>query len=235
MNRSGFFAAGIGLAAGIFAVAASAQTNMTPWDGDTAKRFTFSAPTGWPVDRLSQPTAGVTEYEAGAADAACKFYVIDRPEQANQPPDGWLRANSAALSAQRWTEVLQPFPAFRGGVSVDSSSIDTNTFWPQQRAQLTTSSAKITAAVSTRPGLEIYTFCQSYDSKDRSGIFDAIIKSIATPRDSELKAAAEAGAAARAAREAAGAQPKAAEQPAAQPEEQKKKRRSGRSMPGDRD
>jgi hypothetical protein len=188
----------------MIATAAMAQTTpLRLWNSDAQSRFTFSAPPEWPVDKLSQPNASVTEYEAGFADAACKFYVIERPNQASQAPDVWLRANNSVISTEKWNEVLLPFPAFRNGAVVENPTFDNSAFWPRQKAMVTTPDAKINAAIATRPGLEVWTFCQSYDGKDRNALFDQIIGSVATPKDAELKAAAEAGEAARASRQAA--------------------------------
>jgi hypothetical protein len=216
----------------ILAAGAGAQTGATkPWNGDSTNRLTFNVPASWPVDKSSNSSAEVTQYIAGVADAECNFYVVDRPATANDNPEAWLRTNKNALTAEKWGEILKPFHIFKKGATVDSASMDSEHFWPRQKAVVSTPDGKVISAITTRPGLEIFTFCLSFDGKDRAPLFDAVINSVATPKDASLQAAVEAGAAARAAKQAenqatAQANAKAAEA-AAKPKEAEKKRNKG--------
>ncbi len=175
-----------------FAVPALAQA-MGQWV-DPANTFSFSRPSTWPVDRMGDSSDAVTHYAAGLADAECNFYSIVRAATAESSPQAVKAAFSAPLTAEQWAQVTSSIRTFRAGATVQSSSVDTSHFWPIQRAALVTGGDTVQGAIIGRPGREIWVFCQSYDSRDRTSVFEQIISSVATPRDAEWQAAAEAAA-----------------------------------------
>ncbi|MGE3142055.1 MAG: hypothetical protein AB7L65_01930 [Hyphomonadaceae bacterium] len=168
---------------------------MAAWSAPDGA-FSVQRPAGWPVDRMSDSSAQVTHYAAGLADAECSFFVIARPESAATPPGHMQQMLTQPMTADQWSQVASSMPnVFHGPVTVQASSVDTSNFWPVQRATLMAGTTAVQSGITSRPGKEVWSFCQSFDSRDRSATFGSIIGSIATPQDAALQAAAEAAAA----------------------------------------
>lgn len=171
---------------------AFAQT-MAAWS-DPANTFSIRRPAAWPVDRMSGSSEAVNVYAAGLADAECTLYSIDRPNTAGRSVQSIVSGFSQAMTVEQWTQVAGSIRTFRAGAEVQTPSVDTSGFWPVQRATIVTDGTPVASAIHARPGREIWVFCQSYDSRDRTSIFNEIIASVATPRDAELQASAAAAA-----------------------------------------
>jgi hypothetical protein len=104
---------------------------------------------------------------------------------------------------------------------VNVAAVDGSGAWPVQTADFTTDDGKPGfARLHARPGLEVWMFCNSFDNRDRSAIFNQILASFAGTNDAALQAEADAAAAA----QQAGAQEAAAAAAAAAQKGQKKKR-----------
>lgn len=155
--------------------------------------FSLSRPANWPVDRMSDSSPTIAHYAAGLADAECSIYAIQRPTTATAAPGTVQRSFSTPFTAAQWTQVATGIRSL-GNASAETMSVNTEGFWPIQRARLVTADGPVEAGIQARPGLELWTFCQSFDSRDRTATFESLIRSIATPRDAELQAAAVAAA-----------------------------------------
>lgn len=185
--------AAVALGAAALTGAAYAQT-MAAWTAPD-QSISLSRPSNWPVDRMSDSSPAITRYAAGLADAECQIFVIQRPNTAAAAPGDVRASFTTPFTAAQWTQVATGIRSI-GNANAETMSVDTENFWPIQRARLITADGPIEAGIQARPGLEIWTFCQSFDSRDRTAIFNSLIRSIATPRDAELQAAAVAAAAA---------------------------------------
>lgn len=210
---------GVGLVAGGVAAA-------RPWN-DPNGRVNFDAPAGWIMEvRRASPQTIVL---AGSADNEC--YVLATPNSvtANATPDA-VRRTADPLAPDAWTtaanSVTPMFPSH--SAQLTSQSVDTSGFWPMQRAQFSGAERPVTAALQSRPGVDLMAFCWSY-AGDATATFDALFRSISHPNDATWQAAAEqqvvdrearAAANAAAAAQAEGEQPQA-EQPA-QPERRRR-------------
>ncbi len=184
MKRVAAFAA----AALMLGGAAFAQTMGT--FTDPANTFSFQRPSNWPVDRMSDSSEAVGHYAAGLADAECNFYSIARPSTAERSVASVKAAFSQPMTAEQWAQVTSSIRTFREGGQMQTQSVDTSRFFPVQRATILAGSDTVQSAIHARPGREIWVFCQSYDSRDRTEIFNNIINSVTTPRDAELEASA---------------------------------------------
>jgi len=182
------------LAVGAAALTGAAYAQaMAAWTAPD-QSFSLSRPANWPVDRMSDSSPTIARYAAGLADAECSIYAIQRPNTATVSPGQVQSSFTTPFTAAQWTQVATGIRSI-GNASAETMSVDTENFWPIQRARLVTADGPVEAGIQARPGLEIWTFCQSFDSRDRTAIFNSVIRSIATPRDAELQAAAVAAAA----------------------------------------
>ncbi len=192
--RALFVAAAAAVGLGALAGPATAETWTHP-----AGVYSFDKPAGWPVDTPRQVTPNLTNNVAGTANNECNFYVIQRPEWAAASPEAIRRASKTPYTAEQWTSVSNGFHLFDNQAQVQSNSVDETGFWPIQRAQVQSPSGLVHAGVQMRPGLELLAFCLSYDGRDQPALYEGVIRSLATPRDGEWRAAIEAAEAARAA------------------------------------
>ncbi len=182
------------LAVGAAALTGAAYAQaMASWTAPD-QSITLSRPANWPVDRMSDSSPAITRYAAGLADAECQIFVIQRPNTATASPGNVRTSFTTPFTAAQWTQVATGIRSI-GNASAETMSVDTENFWPIQRARLLTADGPVEAGIQARPGVEFWTFCQSFDSRDRTAIFNGLIRSIATPRDAELQAAAVAAAA----------------------------------------
>lgn len=179
---------------------ALAQT-MAAWS-DPANTFSMRRPANWPVDRIGGSSDGAyVIYAAGLADAECQFHTIARANTATRSPQSIVEDFTIQRTREQWFSMVQSIRLFSDGADVQDQSlrVDTSGFWPVQRATIVTGGAPVLSAIHARPGREVWVFCQSFDGRDRSAIFNEIIGSVATPQDAALQAAAQAAAAAPAA------------------------------------
>lgn len=195
----------LAMAAACVAPVASAQAART-WT-DPSGALQAQLPRGYPVQADSGSTAQVLVYVAGAADYECMIYGISRPATAATPPGDVHHSIAQPYTAVQWTQLIGSMRYFKPGSTITSSSVDTTAFWPVQRAVVNSGGDTIQAGVTVRPGRDIYTFCQSFDGRDRSAEFGQIIRNVGTPQDAALQSAIQPAAAAPAAAPAPAAPP----------------------------
>lgn len=176
--------------AGVMLCGAALAQSMAGWTAPDSQ-FSFQRPAGWPVDRISDSSPAVSHYAAGLAAAECNFYGVARADSAALSPANVRNTINAPFTAAQWAQVATSIRSVRGAAPQDLS-VDASGPWPIQRAVFQRPDGPVYAAVTARPGLEIWAFCQSFDGRERAEIFTAIIRSIATPRDAEWAAAAPA-------------------------------------------
>jgi hypothetical protein len=211
------------LAAGV----ASGQAAWRSWS-DPAGRLTFEYPPNWPVDVVPAGNADSTAVISGLANEECQFFALARAEWAQHTADVMKRATATTpIGTEAWQTTALSIRLFRNQAVVQNETIDTTTgFWPIQRATIQSGEHSVASAYQRRPGLEIWTFCLTYNNADRTDVFNRVIASVGTPRDAEWRTQAEAAEAQRAA--AAAQQAQQQEQAQQQQEEQKQKGRRRR-------
>jgi hypothetical protein len=220
-------------AAGAVAYAQGAAKTYT----DAQNRFSFQYPGSLPVDVVDRPNQPLNIL-VGAADYECQMFVVPRPESASSAPDAVVRAYSNALSTDVWKRSADGFALYGRQGTVDSATVDASNFWPVQKAALKTEAGKpVTAAMHSRPGLEVWQFCTSFDTGDHTAAFNQMISTFAGANDAALKAQAEANLASRSAAqqkaEADAAAAAAAGAAAESAKAQKKRPSSGRGRKQD--
>jgi hypothetical protein len=172
--------AGLSLAAATGAAAAHTWT-------DPAGRVVFDAPDGWSI--MDQRQANITYVIAGTANNECHVLAIPREQSAAMSVDQIRNAgaNDANYTDEAWVRIGAGMNSiFSAPPTIVSKSEDTSGFWPVQRADLQ-GERLVHAALQLRPGLELYTYCQTYEGADPTGAYDALIRSVHTPNDEALQ------------------------------------------------
>jgi hypothetical protein len=190
----------LAFAAAAAAIALLSVADARPW-ADPAGRLTIDVPQGWAIN---QPAHGPGEFSyviAGNANNECQFLAIANPGTASASPGAIRRmgADAARFGTDVWARGLGQFnDIFRNGVTptIASTSVDTSSFWPIQRAEATAGTRPIHGALQMRPGIEIFAACLTYDGAEPTALYDQVIRSVAHPNDATWRAAAEAEAAA---------------------------------------
>jgi hypothetical protein len=229
MRASALVAAALVFAAG----SAAAET----WT-DPAGRLSFDKPSGWSVSQENMPN--VTYVVAGTADNECHIIAIPRDQLASAAARDIQRAGAddAQFGPDTWAQRANAIPSIfpNNSANVLSRSSETDRVWPIQRAEIQAPERLVHAAVQVRPGVELLTFCQTYEGDDPTATYDSVIRSVGHPNDATWQAQAEQQ---RAEREAAAAQAPPAEEAAEQEEQQQRQRRrtgrgitAGESNPG---
>jgi hypothetical protein len=178
----------------ILAAAALAMTTMSaaaaPWT-DSAGRVTFDAPTGWMV--APQQTQGFTYAVALGNTSECHVFASPRAETASATPDRVREAARTQLEPAAWTGIASMLPnLFPGTPIVTNQTVDTTSFWPVQSATLTNDDGHpVYGTIQFRPGVELWTFCQTFQGADETAAFDTLSHSVGTPADAALQAEAE--------------------------------------------
>ena len=222
-------AAGVVIAA-LFAAAALAQPALKTYT-DSQNRFTFQYPASLPVDVVARPNQPVNVL-VGAAAYECQMFVVDRPEFVGKPPGDVARAYATAFAPDIWKRSADGFALYKRAGAVQSNTVDTSSFWPVQRASLTTDANKpAVAAMQARPGVEVWQFCTGFDNADHTAVFNQIIASFAGPNDAAQAAEGAAAEAAHAAAQAAADTAHAEAQAAEDARAAKAKKRRGKSEP----
>lgn len=178
----------------ILAAVALATTTMSasasPWT-DPAGRLVFDAPSGWMV--APQTSEGFTYTVALGNTSECHVFASPRAETATATPDRVRVAGQTQLDASAWTSIASLLPTiFQGDVQVVSQDVDARPFWPVQTARLRTADGRsVHGAIQFRPGLELWSFCQTFAGADEVSAFDLVAHSLGTPNDVTLQAEAE--------------------------------------------
>lgn len=178
----------------ILAAVALATTTMAasaaPWS-DPAGRLVFDAPSGWIV--APQTGEGFTYTVALGNTSECHVFASPRTETASATPDRVRVAGQTRLEPTAWTSIASMLPnIFQGDVQVLSQDVDTRPFWPVQTATLRTANGRnVHGSIQFRPGLELWSFCQTFSGNDEISAFDTVSHSLATPNDSALEVEAE--------------------------------------------
>jgi hypothetical protein len=182
----------------LFAIAALAGLTLAAATGvaaartfnDPAGRVTFDYPDGWSV--MDQGVANMTYVIAGTANNECHVLAIPREQSAALSVDQIRNAsgNDANYTPEAWARIAGGIGGvFRAAPTVVSHSEETNQFWPLQRAELQ-GERLVHGAIQLRPGMEIHTYCQTYEGADDTIAYDALIRSVKTPNDAALEAQA---------------------------------------------
>jgi hypothetical protein len=171
----------------LFSLATAAAA--APWTDPTAS-ITLEAPAGWSV--TAYPTDGLTYAVAASASSACHIVRAPRAETAERTAYHIRVAAEAPITPASWDRVVRTFPdLFPGAVTLQSPTVETEQFWPIQRATFTVAGApQVYAAIQFRPGLELWAVCRTSIGASDTAAFDALFRSIGTPEDPALEAQA---------------------------------------------
>jgi hypothetical protein len=186
------------LAAAALGGVAFAQAAPTLPTSAPGNAFTFQRPAKWPgLDLMSKPGDPLTVYVSGTANEECYFDIVPRPESAEASPMAVVKAWTEPLGPEKWIAATKGQYLLRGGdITVESSGVDTSKPFPVQTAILKGAMNRVVAAITARPGFEIWSMCTSYDGQDHTDKFRAAADSVSTPKDAEWEAAIAAAAAA---------------------------------------
>jgi len=174
-------------------------------------RITFDAPSGWVMEvRASDPQTVVI---AGNANNECYVLAVPNAGTANATPGAARRM--ATPTPEQWTSVanaMRPmFPSQNATVTGQSS--DSTGFWPIQRAEFSGAERPVMGALQGRPGVDLMAFCWTYGGPDATATYESFFRSLGTPNDAALQAAAAAEPVPQAQAAAAPEQQPAEEQP----------------------
>lgn len=159
---------------------------------DPAGRVVFDAPDSWSVMDQHHPT--MTYVIVGTANDECHVAAIPRAESQTISPSAIRRGtlNDTNYTDEAWSRVAGGFSAvFNAPPQVVSRTTETDQFWPIRRADLQ-GQRLVHGSLQVRPGVEIQTYCQTYEGADATAAYDAVIRSVRTPNDAALQAQAEA-------------------------------------------
>ena len=179
------------LGAAIAALALVSAASAETWT-DPAGRVIVDAPRGWSV--LDQRTPNLTYVIIGTANDECHILAIPRAESAAMSPAAIKRAtaNDANYTPEAWGRVSAGMTSvFSAPPTIVSRSQDNSQFWPIQRAELQ-GERLVHGAIQLRPGIELQTYCQSYEGTTPTETFETVIHSVRTANDAALQQQAEA-------------------------------------------
>lgn len=228
------------LAAAAAALLAGTANAQQAWN-DPGRRLTFTAPTGWSImqERGQNPSDTFTHVIAGTAANECQFVVFTNPSTASANPDVVRRqsAEASRFTNEVWTRTLNSitgvFP--NNSAQVLSTSVETDGAWPIQRAEVQSPERLVHASLQLRPGFDLITLCMTFEGRDRTDLYDQVIRSVGHPNDAQFSSAADQAAAARAAeteaqrqQQEAAAAAEAQRQQQEQQQQQQRRNRSGR-------
>jgi hypothetical protein len=205
----------------LVAAALAAPAVAAPWT-DPSGAFTISNPANWKIERMSEASSQVIQYFGGTGSHECWFNHIPRPDSADKSVAAVKKAFGAPIGDAMWAQAFGALSKTEPPTVVEAK-VEDNAGWPVQTATLSTKEGTVLAAIHGRPGFEVRSYCQSFDKKDRSAEFSAILKGLSSPKDAEW-ATAEANATAEAAKQAAAQQEAAAAAEAANAKGKKKKK-----------
>jgi hypothetical protein len=158
---------------------------------DPAGRLVFDAPSDWVMD--VQPVTGAqTIVLAGNANNECYVLATPNVATANVSPDR-VRRSTDEIAASAWEQAANAItPMFpQRNAHLDSQSIDTSGFWPLRRAEFSGAERHVTAALTTRPGVELMALCWTYGGPDSTARYEAMFRSMRHPNDAAWQGQAE--------------------------------------------
>jgi hypothetical protein len=177
----------------IVGLAAATAANAAPWT-DPSGTISLDAPAGWTVEPV--PTDGLTHIVAASAASECHVIGVPRASTVDTPAYRMWSAAQEALPRDTWMQVASFFPDMFGAhASVQNASVDTDRYWPVQRAAFgVPGGTNVKGAIQFRPGLEIWGLCRARAGQaEESAAFEALFRSIGTPNDATLQAQSEEG------------------------------------------
>lgn len=173
--------------------AASGGAHARVWS-DPGGRVSFDAPSSWSVMDQHQPA--MTYVIVGNADVECHVLAIPRPETATVSARAVYNAGGAdaTYTDEAWARTANGITTvFQGNSArvVSRASEKDGRFWPIQRAEIQAAARIVHGAIQLRPGLELQTYCQTYEGAEPLADYEALIRSVATPNDAALQAQVE--------------------------------------------
>jgi hypothetical protein len=188
-----------------YAVAAIAALGLAALTGtaiarvwtDPDARVVFDAPASWPVTKERVPD--FTYAVVGSAANECHIVAMPRPETATRTVTEVNHTAATPLAPETWVNVANAMPLFHDQAVLVSQSVETDRFWPIQRAEIQSPDGLFHSAIQLRPGVELWTHCKTYSGNDSAALYDNVIRSVGTPTDAALQAQGEQEAAAAAA------------------------------------
>ena len=147
--------------------------------------FSFAKPTTWTdIDTASEVGAPVLELVARDDTAECWFTRVPRPSTAALTPAQLIKIRSAPLTNDIWSKVGARAHQALDGDALGVTAVERVGYWPVQTARFKTNHRDVLAALHSRPGLDIWAFCDSRDGKDHDALLRAVALSVTTPKDS---------------------------------------------------
>ncbi len=205
MSRRLMAAAFVAISAIALATAHAQQASLKTYT-DPQNRFTLQHPASWPVDPLPGSTDVNQGVVIGIADAECKVIAARSDQSAGKAAAAVRAAYLTPIGAVAWKVKADAYAVWDRRGTVSTAAVDGSGPWPVQTADFTTDDGKPGyARLQARPGVEVWMFCNSFDNRDRTAIFNQIFSSFAGANDAALQAEAEAAAAQASAQEAAAA------------------------------
>lgn len=180
-------------AAALAALTMTASANTLTWT-DQAMRLVFTAPQTWSIDQR----VGLGEHDTQTfvviqgEGHLCQFNSDANWDTFPSSPGAIYRQTRDGFSNDAWVEELNKFPEIfpNNSAQVTSTSLDSTTFWPIQRAEARTERGMVMAAFQQRPGVDLVTVCVVSDDAQRA-TYEQVIDSVAHPSDSILQSAVE--------------------------------------------
>lgn len=160
---------------------------------DPNGRVIFDAPNNWSVS--NERVDGFTHIIVGVAAQECQVLVFPSENLRDVSPRNARRtgANNDQFTAQFWTTSANAVgPIFpNNSAQVQSTSRDDTGFWPIQRAEIRNADRLVHASLTLRPGLEIYSYCMTYEGADAVAPYETLSRSIRHSNDAAWQAEAE--------------------------------------------
>lgn len=169
----------------------AASAHAAPWT-DPSNTISLDAPAGWVVE--PQAADGLTYIVAASNASECHIVGVPRASTADTTPYRVRSASQQPLDAALWTQIAGMFPdLFAGQASVQSNTVETDRFWPIQRADYAVAGGTpVRGAIQFRPGIELWSLCRARNGQPEESVaINALFHSIGTPNDAQLQAVAE--------------------------------------------
>jgi hypothetical protein len=169
----------------------AATAHAAPWT-DPSNTISLDAPAGWVVE--PQAAEGLTYIVAASNASECHVVGVPRPSTAETTPYRMRTAAQQPLQQELWTQIAGMFPSlFPGQTTVQSNTVDTEPFWPIQRADFAVAGgAPVHGAIQFRPGVEVWALCRARNGQPEEAVaINNLFRSIGTPHDATLRERAE--------------------------------------------
>lgn len=172
--------------------ATMATANAAPWT-DPSNTISLDAPAGWVVE--APQAEGLTYVVAASAASECHVVGVPRASTADTPVYRIRDAAARPITAEMWTQIAGMFPSlFPGAVTVQSSNVSTDGYWPVQRADYAVAgNPTVHGAIQFRPGIELWALCRArtVGQTEELPAYETLFSSIGTPNDATLQADAD--------------------------------------------